>query len=152
MDRTPDRRLQCAQESFAQKAHQQAQVRALAILQPVRLLQRLGHQGLVRRAMLLQDGKAGLGHELFFASEMHARELDEAVEYCTELLTAGSARHSKTQLIHRVHEDAVLIVHGANADSAVVLPGEKSHMSLHESLMEVSVAQRGGPSVISSCP
>jgi hypothetical protein len=104
----------------------------LAVLQPVRSLQNLGQYSMVFRAMQFQASKTGLRHQLFLAPEVHAREFDELVEQFADPFVAGAAHQRETELVNGVHEDAVLIVHGANADRAGVVPGEKSQMSLHE--------------------
>jgi hypothetical protein len=120
------------QKPIVQLAQQRTQMNRLAVLQPVRRLQDLSQHSVVLRAMLIQASKTGLRHQLFLAPEVHAREFDELVEQFADPFVAGAAHQRETELVNGVHEDAVLIVHGANADRAGVVPGEKSQMSLHE--------------------
>jgi hypothetical protein len=71
---------------------------------------------MVFRAMLFQASEAGLRHQLFLATEVHAREFDEVVEQFADPFVARATHQRQTELVDGVHEDAVLIVHGANAD------------------------------------
>jgi len=57
------------------------------------------------------------------------------------LLASASVRQRQAQLIHGVHQYSVLVVHCTHAHGAGVVPGEKSHMSLHESLMGISAVR-----------
>jgi hypothetical protein len=73
--------------------------------------------------MRLQTGKSGLLHEPLLAPEVQSREAEELIQQLADLLGIGSARQCKMKLIHRFHDHAVLVVHGANADIAGVIPG-----------------------------
>jgi hypothetical protein len=48
----------------------------------------------------------------------------------------------EAQIVDGVHEDAVLVVDGADFNGAVVVPSKESHISLHKSLKEPSVVTR----------
>jgi hypothetical protein len=63
---------------------------------------------------------------LFLAVEVYAGELDEAVEDFGDALVAAAADQGETQLIEHIQEEAVLSVHGANADGAFGFPDEGS--------------------------
>lgn len=65
-------------------------------------------------------------------AKVHAGELDELVEQLADGLAPGAADEGQPECVDGVHEDAVLIVHGAHAHAAGVVPGEKGHMSLHK--------------------
>ena len=126
--------LDVVDEPVVQEAQRIAHVHGLAVLQPVGGLMELRQQTLVLRAVLGQRGKAGLLHQLLFAPEVHARELDQPVQQLASLFATATAHHRQPKFVHCIHQDAVLIVHGSYADGAGVVPGQKGHMSLRESL------------------
>jgi hypothetical protein len=86
---------------------------------------------LMLSAVIFQPIVARLHHQLLLALKVHAREFDQAIKQLAQLFPPGAADYGKTQLIHGVHQDAVLIVHGANTNAAGMVPGKQSHMSLH---------------------
>jgi hypothetical protein len=130
------------QESPVQATEQGTQLHPVSVLQAMRGLENFGQHAMVLGAMLLKVRKSGLLHELLLAPEVHARELDELIQQLADPLAPGSAHQRKTQSVDGVHEDSVLIVHGAHAHVAGVVPGEKSHMSLRKFLKKVSDNRR----------
>jgi hypothetical protein len=65
-----------------------------------------------------------LQEQVIFAFEMHLGEFNEPLELEADVAPINSANYHLAQLIQRFHEDAVLIVHGLNADDAFVTPGQ----------------------------
>ena len=63
--------------------------------------------------------------------KVQARELHQPLQMLVQLLSAATARQRRMQLIHRVHQNAMLVVHGLHTDGAGMAPGKKSHMGLH---------------------
>ncbi len=116
---------------MVQAAKQRAQLNAFAVLQPMRRLQNIGQHAMVLGAMLFQPGKSRPLHQLLFAPEVHAGKLQELIQQLTDLFLARAAHQRQAQRINCIHQDAMLIVHGAHAHVAGVTPREKSHMSLH---------------------
>lgn len=86
-------------------------------------------KSLVLYAVFIGAGKATLLQELFFALEMHLRELNQALELQADVAAVGSADEHEAQLVERVHQNPVLIVHGLHADDALVTPGQEGHIS-----------------------
>jgi hypothetical protein len=68
--------------------------------------------------------------ELLFALEVHLGELDEAFELQTDLAAVGSKDEHAAQFVECVHENAVLIIHGLNANDTFVTPRQKRHIFL----------------------
>jgi hypothetical protein len=73
--------------------------------------------------MLNQAGKVRVLHQLFLALEMHARELNQPVKYFAHLFPSAAVQKRQAQFVRRVHQNAVLVVQGANAHRAGVVPG-----------------------------
>jgi hypothetical protein len=119
-------------------AQQRANRNAFAVLLAMRPMLELYQETLMLCAVFSEAGEAGSLHQSLFTCEMHARELDQPVKQFGYPFIAAAAHDCETQFVHGIHEDAMLIVHCANADGAGMIPGYESHMSLHESLMEVS--------------
>ncbi len=119
----------------AEGAKQGAHRYCFSVLDRMGSLNHLGQHPVVLGAVVDEAGKGGLLHQLLFAPEMHARELDQLVEDGADLLAASTAHDSLAQLVHGVHENAVLIVHGSNADGARVVPGKQGQSSLRKSLL-----------------
>ena len=85
----------------------------------------------VRSLVFVDLGKELLLQELFFTLKVHPGELDEAFELKAEIAAIGSADEHDAQFVQRVHQDAVLIVHGFDADDALVTPCQRAHNHLH---------------------
>lgn len=119
-------------EPLVQCREQGVQGHLFGALETMGCLHYGGQYAVVFGSMLDKADEAGLFHEVLLAGEMHAGEVDELVEQVADFFAAGAAIERQTQVIDRVHEDAMLIVHGANADGAGMVPGEKSHMSLRK--------------------
>jgi hypothetical protein len=122
--------LDVLDESVAQGAEQLAHLDSFAVLHAMGRLEDLRQDAVVLGAVRGQAGKAGLLHQLLFAPEVHARELDEPVQQRAYLFAAATAHYRQAKFVHRIHQDAVLIVHGSYADGAGVVPGQKGHVSL----------------------
>jgi hypothetical protein len=89
-------------------------------------------QMLVCGPMVVDAGEALLQQELFFTLKVHLGEVDEAFELQADVVAVGSAKQHDAQVIQRIHEDAVLIVDGFDADDALVTPRQKRHIPLRE--------------------
>jgi hypothetical protein len=92
----------------------------------------LSHQVMVRVSMVVDTGEALLEQELFFTPKVHMGEVDEAFELQGDAAAVGSAKEHDAQIIQGIHQDAVLIVHGFDADDAFVTPGQQRHIYLRE--------------------
>jgi hypothetical protein len=126
---------------IAQKAEQRAHLHLFAVLHAMGGLKNLRQNALVLDAMLGQSGKSVLLQQLFLAPEVHARELDQPIENLADLFPPRTADRRQAKLVHRIHQNAVLVVHGSHAHRAGVIPGQKGHMNLRESLQQLSVSQ-----------
>jgi len=104
------------------------------------VLEQMRQQLLVLEMMLRQLGEAILFHELLFVEEMEAGKLDEPAQQAADLFTAGVANAGQAKIVHRVHKNAVLIIHGADADGAGMIPGEKDHWGLQEPRKNIGCA------------
>jgi hypothetical protein len=82
--------------------------------------------------MVVNTGKTLLEEESLFTLEVHLGEVDETFEQQGNLAAAGSMHEHDAQVIERIHEDAVLIVDGLNANNAFVTPRQQRHISLRE--------------------
>ncbi len=91
--------------------------------------------------VLGEAGKAALLHELLLTGEVHAGKFDQSIEQRVHRFLAASVDHGLAELVHGVHEDAALVVKGADADGAGVVPGEKSHVRLHWLLVDASAGR-----------
>ena len=92
----------------------------------------LCQQVLVCRSMVVDTREALLQQELLFALKVHLGEVDEAFELQVDVAALGSAKEHDTQFIQRIHEDAVLVVDGFDADDALVTPRQQGHIYLRE--------------------
>jgi hypothetical protein len=92
------------------------------MLQAMSRLKHLRQHPPVFGAMLLEAGKGRLFHQLLFTPEVHAGELDQAVQMLADFFTSAAMDQRQAQFVDRIHEDAVLVVHGANVDRAGVVP------------------------------
>lgn len=79
-------------------------------------------KAMVLGSMLFGRGISLLLKQLFFAFEVHLREVDQAFELERDVTTAGSAEEHGAQLVERVHQDSVLIIHGLYANDTLVTP------------------------------
>jgi hypothetical protein len=111
------------QESVVQAAEQGAQLHSLSVLQAMRGPQNVGQHAMVLGAVLLKACKAGLIHKLLLAPEVHARKLDELVQQLADPLAPGPAHQRQAQRVDGIYEDSVLVVHGAHAHAAGMVPG-----------------------------
>ena len=125
--------LNVVDEPVVQEAEKIARLHCLAVLEPVGRLEGLHRNPVARGAVRGQSEKAGPLHQLLLAAEERARELDHLVQQLAYLFAAATAHHRQTKFLHRIHHDAVLIVHGIYADGAGVVPRQKGHMVLHKS-------------------
>jgi hypothetical protein len=92
----------------------------------------LCQQMMVCDSVVVDTREALLQQELLFALKVHLCEVDEAFELQVDVATVGSAQEHDAQIIQRIHEDAVLIVDGFDADDALVTPRQQRHCYLHE--------------------
>jgi|HubBroStandDraft_1064217.scaffolds.fasta_scaffold412483_2 hypothetical protein len=119
------------QESASQTAERGTQLHSHSVLQTMCSLQNVGQHAMVLGAMFLQALKAGLRHDLLFAPEVHAGELNEFVQELADPFAPGSTHQREAQRVDGIHQDSVLVVHGPHAHATSVVPSKKSHMSLH---------------------
>jgi hypothetical protein len=92
----------------------------------------LCQQVMVCGAMVVDSGEALSQEELFFTLKVHLGEVDETFELQADAAAVDSAKKHDPQFIQGIHEDAVLIVHGFDADDALVTPGQQRHINLRE--------------------
>ena len=71
------------------------------MLEPVGRLEDLRLHSVVLGAMRGQTGKAGTLHQLLFAAEVRARELDQLVHQLAYLFAAATAHHRQTKFVQR---------------------------------------------------
>jgi hypothetical protein len=112
---------------IAQLAEQGMEGASLSTLKAVCSIAQQSDEAKMLGAVLGEAGKAALLHEPLLAGEMHAGEFDQSIDQRVHRFLAGSVDHGLAELVHGVHEDAVLVVEGADADGAGVVPGEKGH-------------------------
>ena len=89
-------------------------------------------QMLVCSPMFVDAGETLSQQKLFFTLKVHLGEVDEAFELQADVAAVGSAKKHDAQFIQRIHEDAVLIVDGFDADDALVTPRQQRHILLRE--------------------
>ena len=82
----------------------------------------LREEALMRGAMRGQAGKILLLQQALLALEVLAREVDQLLQLGAGLSVSVPVHERQTQLVHSIHEDAVLIVHGLYADGAGMSP------------------------------
>ena len=116
---------------MAQLAEQGMDGSRLSTLKPASSFAEQTDEAKMLGTVLGEAWKAALFHESFLAGEMRAGECDQAVKQRIHGSPGASPDHGLAQLVHGVHEDAVLVVEGSDAYGASVVPGEKSHVSLH---------------------
>ena len=87
----------------------------------------LRQQALVGVAMLGRSGKGMLLEQLLFAGEVHARELDEAVQAPAYMFASLAVDHGESNVVQRVHQDGVLLVHCLDAYRAGMVPRQLGH-------------------------
>jgi hypothetical protein len=92
----------------------------------------LCQQVVVSGAMFVDTGEALSQQELFFTLKVHLGEVDEAFELQGDAAAIDSAKKHDPQFIQGIHQDAVLIVHGFDANNAFVTPRQQGHIYLRE--------------------
>jgi hypothetical protein len=85
----------------------------------------------VRSLVFVDAGEELLLQQTFFTLKVHTGELDEPFELEAEIPAIGSVDKHSANLVQRVHQDPVLIVHGFDADDALVTPCQRAHNHLH---------------------
>src|SRR5450631_4198354 len=58
---------------------------------------------------------------------MLLRKFDQSIQLLTNVFMFSALHQLQTQIVERVHQDAVLIIHGLYADDAPVIPGKEGH-------------------------
>jgi hypothetical protein len=91
-----------------------------------------GEKSVMGGPVVVGSGEALLLEELFFALKVHLGKLDKAFELQRDIAAAGSADEHAAQIVQRVHQNSVLIVHGLNANDALVTPRQQGHISLQD--------------------
>ncbi len=100
----------------------------IAMLRTVGNFFDLAEEALVSLAVLAGARKAVLLEQTLFAGEMEAGELDEPVEAVDEFIPAASLDQREPNVVHRIHQDAVLVIHRLYANRAGVIPGDSCHL------------------------
>jgi hypothetical protein len=125
------RSLNVVNEPAVQEDEQFAYIHGLAALQPGDGLLELPQQTLVLVAVAGQAREAMLLHQLLLTPEVQACEFNQLVQQLVYRILLMAADHRQAKLIHRVHNDGVLIVHGLHAHAARMVPLEaRSHLHL----------------------
>jgi hypothetical protein len=93
---------------------------------------KLRQQMVVCGAMLVDTGEALSEQELFFTLKVHLGEVDEAFELQGDATPVDSAKKHDPEFIQGIHQDAVLVVHGFDANNAFVTPRQQGHIYLPE--------------------
>lgn len=118
------------EETGAQLVEQAMSMAGLSGLNEAGFLQHAGENFVVFCAVFGELGVVFLFEQLFLAAEVHAGELDEAVEGFGDAFVTAAANHDEAQLIERVQEDAVLRIHGAHTNCAFGFPDDKCQGTL----------------------
>ena len=114
-----------------QKLEQRAEVNELIAVEMFQGRIELRQQMVVRSLVFIDLGEELLLQQTFFTLKVHPGELDEAFELEAEIPAIGSVDEHSANLIQGVHQDPVLIVHGFDADDALVTPCQRAHNHLH---------------------
>jgi hypothetical protein len=92
----------------------------------------LRYQMLVSGLMFKNRRKSLFQKEALFTLKVHPGEVDEAFEVNADAAAVGSAQQHDAQFVEGIHEDAVLVVDGLDADDALVTPCQQRHKFLRE--------------------
>jgi len=98
----------------------------------------LGQKVMVSCAVLGQAGESLLFQKLLFALEVQLRELYQSIKLVPNLSAIFAVDEHHAQFVQRIHQDAVLVVDGRDANAAFVAPGEKCHRDFLGTLQSVS--------------
>jgi hypothetical protein len=111
------------QVAVAHPAKQRVHGNIFAVLDAMGRLPQIGQQPLMRQTVRGQAGETGLLQQLLLALEVHGGKLDKPVEQFTQLFFSATAHGGKAKLIHGIHQDAMLVVHGSDTNGAGMIPG-----------------------------
>jgi len=111
------------QVPVAHSAKQRVHRYIFTVFHAVSRFPKISQQTLVRGAVLGQTGKSSLFQQLLLAPEVQDRKLDKPLQQLAQLFPATPPHYSQTKLIQGIHQDAVLVVHGPNANRAGMTPG-----------------------------
>ena len=84
---------------------------------------------MMRFSVVFNVWKTLLYQKLFLTLEVHLRELDKPFQLKADFAAIRPAHNHPAEFVQRVHQDAVLIIHGLHSDDAVVAPGQQRHIS-----------------------
>lgn len=115
----------------AEETEQRMRLHAVSAFNPVNGFMYLPQEMPMRIPVFRKARKVMAFQELLLAQEMQARELHQPLQMLVQLLSAATARQRRMQLVHRVHQNAMLVVHGLHTDGAGMAPAKKSHTGLH---------------------
>jgi hypothetical protein len=90
----------------------------------------LFEKALVRHAMFFESGVPVPPQQALFASKVHDRELDKPCHLLIKPRCAIPARYLLAELVHRVHQDPVLIIHRLYTDNERLTYGSTHRSSL----------------------
>jgi hypothetical protein len=100
---------------------------------PVQIFQSFvepGEQRVMGVAMLFRSRETMLPEQLFFTVKVHLSEVNEAFELEADIAAFCAFYQHAAQFVQGIHEDAVLVIHGLNADDALVTPRQRGQISL----------------------
>ena len=90
---------------------------------PAGKLPHLAQQPRVLHAVNLQLRITVMLQQPLFRREVHASKFEQPRQNLVHRLPPLAPRQRQTQLVHRVHQNAVLIVQSANANRTCMVPG-----------------------------
>jgi hypothetical protein len=88
------------------------------------------HQTLVFPAMFRKTREAIPFEQTLLAIKVHASELDQPSQLHMDLLTIDAPHQLYSQLIQRIHEDPVLVIHRLYSHGAGMIPCKAAHKNL----------------------
>jgi hypothetical protein len=110
--------LNVLDKQFAQEAEQWAHLDLFAVPHAMGGLQDLRQNALVIATVFGKARKAVLLQQLLLTPEVHAGELDQPVQNFADPFASGTTHRYPAQLVQRIQQDAVLVVHCPYAYSA----------------------------------
>jgi hypothetical protein len=114
----------------AEKVEQGAQAHGLAAAGAFGELADLPEEPGVLAAVAFELGIAVAFEQALLAGELFLGVVDEAAEDIGDALPGAAAEDGQAELVEGVDEDGVLVIHGADADRAGMIPTEECHMGL----------------------
>lgn len=110
------------EETLTDEGEETAGLQTFAVLHLVCGLQHFGEQFVVRGAVFGEAFVVNALKQLLFAGEVHAHEFNHLIEFFGDLIAALTTGEGDLEFVDGVQQNAVLVVHGANADGVAVIP------------------------------